>query len=64
MKVEEVGNLLVKVNDALSSVEGREGDLVDDGAALLSAIDDRLVVGSVEALQASYIYRLYVPVLA
>ena len=31
MEVEEVGNLLVKVNDALSSVEGREGDLVDDG---------------------------------
>ena len=33
------------------------------GAALLSAIGDRLDVGTVEALQASYIYCLYVPVL-
>ena len=31
MEVEEVGNLLVKVNDALSSVERGEGDLVEDG---------------------------------
>ena len=34
------------------------------GAALLSAIGDRLVVGPVEALQVSYIYRLCVPVSA
>ena len=30
MEMEEVGSLLVNVNDALSSVECGEGELVDD----------------------------------
>ena len=29
--MEEVGNLLVNVNDAWSSVERGEGELIDDG---------------------------------
>ena len=35
LEMKEVGNLLVNVNDTLSSIKHREGDLVDDGGCVV-----------------------------